>query len=223
VGSEPQSPEHGTCAARHADAPAWRRPVPWLVFLFLTVVGTSADLWTKHAAFSSLLGRPESVRRIRFARSSLGPDASAAQVLRHAGIREPVGAGVEWTLQTNPGVVFGLRLPRWLVGVATGAAILLVGWFFVCSSATARVLHAALGCVLAGALGNLYDRLIATVDLPAGGGTIRRQVRDFINCDALGWPWVYNIADALLVIGLGLLLIHFYLEGRRERKAKQAV
>ncbi|HEY3243936.1 MAG TPA: signal peptidase II [Phycisphaerae bacterium] len=45
-------------------------------------------------------------------------------------------------------------------------------------------------------------------------------VRDFIKIDLeIGgreiWPWVFNVADALLVIGVVLLLIEFWVSGRR--------
>ena len=53
----------------------------------------------------------------------------------------------------------------------------------------------------------------------------RRQgvVRDFIKVEPkFGrfelWPWVFNVADALLVAGVALLLLNFWWE-RREARA----
>ena len=48
-------------------------------------------------------------------------------------------------------------------------------------------------------------------------------VRDFIKMEPkIGsfewWPWVFNIADSLLVVGVGLLMLNFWWD----RKAKQA-
>jgi len=63
-----------------------------------------------------------------------------------------------------------------------------------------RFLQISLAFVLAGTVGNLIDRLA------------RRYVIDFIdwywwNRPDLRWP-TFNIADSLLVVGIGLLLIH---------------
>jgi lipoprotein signal peptidase len=61
-----------------------------------------------------------------------------------------------------------------------------------------RLLCAALGLVLGGTLGNLYDRLLF-----AG-------VRDFLHWYRwYDWP-VFNIADSCLVFGAGLLLAHAF-------------
>ena len=66
-------------------------------------------------------------------------------------------------------------------------------------------MHAALAFILAGALGNLYDRLFGAVSIP-GFEPIRYQVRDFIDCSELYYRWVFNVADMLLVIGVAMLI-----------------
>ena len=53
---------------------------------------------------------------------------------------------------------------------------------------------AALGLILGGTIGNLYDRLVF-------GG-----VRYFLYFHYIEWP-VFNIADCCLVVGAGLLLV----------------
>jgi len=61
-------------------------------------------------------------------------------------------------------------------------------------------------------------RIVKTNDL-----VVRRQgvVRDFIKIEPkFGidlWPWVFNVADVLLVIGVGLLLWNFWWERRAGR------
>ncbi|MFW6133317.1 MAG: signal peptidase II [Planctomycetota bacterium] len=209
---DPSAEDDGGTAA----PPAWRRVRPWVVFLAITAAGTTADLWTKDHVFRTLLNTPEAARRVARVRARMG-DAHAARVLIATRVQRPLAAGVKLTLQTNPGVVFGLDLPGWLVAAASVAAVAMVGWFFLTSAAGALALHAALGCILGGALGNAYDRLIATVTLPGGAGTIRHQVRDFVNCAAWGYPWVFNVADALLVVGVGLLVVHCLWDARRRR------
>jgi len=55
----------------------------------------------------------------------------------------------------------------------------------------------ALGLILAGTLGNLYDRVVF-------GG-----VRDFLFFYYINWP-VFNVADCCLVCGAFLLLIQAF-------------
>jgi len=61
----------------------------------------------------------------------------------------------------------------------------------------------ALGLVAAGALGNLHDRLFRVDELG------RHGVVDFMK---INYPWggswpIFNVADVLLLVGVGLLLI----------------
>lgn len=61
-----------------------------------------------------------------------------------------------------------------------------------------RILCAALGLILAGTMGNLYDRIVFS------------GVRDFLHWYKwYDWP-VFNIADCCLVCGAGLLLAHAF-------------
>ena len=73
-----------------------------------------------------------------------------------------------------------------------------------------RVAHAAIGMIIAGGLGNLYDRVVFAC------------VRDFLHPlpgwrlpfglswpsgDRALWPYVSNIADAILLVGIGVLMV----------------
>ena len=82
--------------------------------------------------------------------------------------------------------------------------------------------HIGLGLILAGGIGNLYDRVLFSV------------VRDFVHL-LPGWtlpfnwrwggqtneifPWVFNVADVMLLTGMGLLMLHMNRRDRRRRKA----
>ena len=82
--------------------------------------------------------------------------------------------------------------------VSVAAAILMMGWSFRAATATDRWLCIALGLILAGTLGNLYDRIIFD------------GVRDFLQWVYLyHWPR-FNIADSCLVCGAGLLLVQAF-------------
>jgi lipoprotein signal peptidase len=102
--------------------------------------------------------------------------------------------------RVNEGALFGLgRGYNWVFGVVSiGAALLIV--IFSGRSAIRRdlFLSIALGLILAGTLGNFYDRLVFY------------GVRDFIHWFGLfDWP-VFNIADCCLVVGAGTLLVHAF-------------
>ena len=101
------------------------------------------------------------------------------------------------TMVWNHGVSFGLLnghgdLGRWgLVVFETAVAIALAVW---ARRGERPILALALGFVMGGALGNVIDR--------ARFGA----VADFIDVTALHFPWVFNLADSAINIGVALLL-----------------
>ena len=86
------------------------------------------------------------------------------------------------------------------------------------SPARARSMHVALALILAGAVGNLYDRLFGVVSIP-GFEPIKYQVRDFVDCSGLHYPWIFNAADAYLVAGVAVIILHMIAAPRRQSKA----
>lgn len=114
----------------------------------------------------------------------------------------------------NHGALFGFLRDRKTLANMTFAAIsLLAGcaivWWSTQRATTAdRWLCAALGLILAGTLGNFYDRLVFN------------GVRDFIHWDYLyNWP-VFNVADCCLVCGAAFLLLQAF--GKQPAKDKSA-
>jgi signal peptidase II len=107
-------------------------------------------------------------------------------------------AGIQTTL--NTGALFGIGQGLvWLFAwMSVFAAVALPLWLFWFRAAHDRWLTVALGCVMAGVLGNLYDRLLL-----AG-------VRDWILLqwnDKWQWP-NFNLTDSMLVVGACLLVWH---------------
>jgi lipoprotein signal peptidase len=110
--------------------------------------------------------------------------------------------------RVNPGALFGLRL--WFDGdsvwvanaifsvVSVLAAMAIAYWSARPATARDPFLCAALGLILGGTLGNLYDRLIF------------HGVRDFLHFYWFEFP-VFNIADSCLVCGAFLLLVQAFL------------
>lgn len=105
---------------------------------------------------------------------------------------------LDLVLVRNRGISFGLLgggfAPWWLLAlVAVAIAVLLVWWLWRADDAASA---AALGFIIGGALGNVFDR--------ARYGA----VTDFVDLHAGGWHWpAFNFADAFITIGVALLLI----------------
>lgn len=139
-------------------------------------------------------------------------------VLQELRLRERICFGLSFTVSTNPGVVFGFSaIPSWLVNVMTIVMILIVIVFFATSERRATWMHVALALILGGAIGNLYDRLFSEVALPHLT-PIRHHVRDFIDCSDLYYNYIYNLADAWLVIGVAMIMIHWFWTERKKVK-----
>jgi signal peptidase II len=94
-------------------------------------------------------------------------------------------------------------------------------WLFVFGAARDGWICTALGLVMGGVLGNLYDRLgLHGIVETAPGGQVQQvyAVRDWILWqlnDQWRWP-NFNIADSLLVCGACLLAIHAFQQSRSE-------
>jgi len=108
---------------------------------------------------------------------------------------DPIIPGIlRFTLSENEGIAFGFPVPAPVVLAATALAIAVVIVLFAASTRADRTLHVGLGMLMGGSIGNACDR-IAT-----------GRVRDFINVYIIRYP-VFNIADVLLVVGVGLILL----------------
>lgn len=109
----------------------------------------------------------------------------------------PLVPTVRFALVYNPGVSFGMGaevgpvLTIGIIALALGLAVW-VGWQIRHRASLLQVL--LLSAVLAGALGNLFDRITRAEDGPLSG-----HVVDFI---AVEWFAVFNVADILTVCGM---------------------
>lgn len=110
----------------------------------------------------------------------------------------PVFGPLHLTMVWNQGVSFGLfrgeaEWVRWVLAAFSAIVAVVLG---VWARRVERpLLGVAIGLVMGGAIGNLIDR----VRLGA--------VADFIDVKALHFPWVFNVADSAISIGVVLLLI----------------
>jgi signal peptidase II len=110
----------------------------------------------------------------------------------------------------NQGVSFGLLrsgagVMRWVLVVFSVAVVCLLIWW---AARQARRLPAiALGLIIGGAIGNNF------IDRVRFGA-----VADFLDFGGLHFPWVFNVADSAISVGVALLLLDslFHREDRPE-------
>ena len=194
-----------------ATGRAGRSPRAILLFVSLTLVLFAADLSLKYAAFEYVLDQPVTLVQ---SLPALEPEDRYVVLFddpHHFFAKQPsvnlIPHVLDFHLTTNTGAVFGMaKGARWIfIGVSV-VATMFVLLMFARSSAQSWLLHMALALILAGALGNLYDRLRYAA------------VRDMLHLfpDMGVWPWIFNLADAVLMIGVGLVLcLTFVHEQRR--------
>jgi signal peptidase II len=121
----------------------------------------------------------------------------------------------EWRLSMNPGSAFGLfsgtgsfgRIMLSIVGIAAVGGMI---WMLRKARTDQRILHWALALVAGGAVGNLIDRIYFGV------------VTDMVlwRYKTTEWP-VFNVADVVLVVGVGLMFIDIQKENKREKVARK--
>jgi signal peptidase II len=189
------------------DPPAWKSPVALGVVLGTTALGLFIDLWSKYAAFAQVAGAPVTLERA----DVLAADRLSDLIPSHEPVTVVPGL-LDFTLVLNPGAVFGAGAgKRWLFVTFTLVAVVFASWMFArWTSARDRWAHVGIGLLVSGGLGNLYDRLVYAC------------VRDFIHpLPGVGlpfgirwpngspdvWPYVSNVADLFLIIGIGILLV----------------
>lgn len=195
---------------------AYRSPKAWLILLCVAALGLAIDLGLKQWSFDNVASAPVVLDR--------------QQLLNNPNWRVPYHEPIvvlkgllTLHLVENRGAVFGIGADQRIFFIAFTVAALLAAIFVFARSTNDKSwpAHIGIGMILAGGMGNLYDRVVFSV------------VRDFLHMFPGGklpfdwhwpggstelFPWVFNIADVLLLIGMALLLIHI---NKRERCQKK--
>lgn len=176
------------------DAPAARSTAAWMLFALTAAIGLTLDLWTKDYAFR-VLSMPIDVHDV-----DQSPERHFLPHLLH------------FTLMKNEGAVFGIGQGQrsLFIAVAVAATALLVGLFL--RSGRRRFYQFLLGMLLAGVLGNLYDRVVF--------GYVRDMIYLFpgVPNPLSGWfpqwgtlfPWIFNLADVFLCTGVFLVILYSF-------------
>lgn len=179
----------------------------WAILLITLVLGLVADLATKWAAFRWIAGSPVWVERA----AVLATERLGELIPPHPPVRVVPGV-LHLTLVLNPGAVFGIGAgQRWLFVAFTAVAVVFSIYVFLkWTTPRDRAAHVALGLLLAGGIGNLYDRLrfacVRDFLHPLPGVRLPWGIRWPNGSDEV-WPYVSNIADLWLIIGIAVLLI----------------
>jgi signal peptidase II len=156
-----------------------------LAFWLPAVLGLAADLASKHAVFQML--EPVENHRLTL-----------------------LGRWLVFQLQRNHGGVFGILQGRGYIFVVLSIVALGAVLWMLRNARHGQVwMRVALGLVVAGALGNLYDRLVFGF------------VRDFIYVEIINYP-AFNVADMCICTAAGMLVIEILREAAEEKRKKRA-
>src|SRR5262245_62056443 len=190
----------------------------------LAIVGVAADQASKYGVFRWLYQHPQLYSAERMAGEYDVVPGWFKLLAQFTPASSDTGTGPAATLRAwngpylprvNHGALFGLGNDHtflanlFFLTVSVTAAAAIIGWSFRKNTARDGLLCAALGLILAGTLGNLYDRLVFN------------GVRDFLYFYKVEWP-VFNVADCFLVCGAGLLLLQAMLSKQPAAEPKPA-
>ncbi|QJR82074.1 signal peptidase II [Alteromonas pelagimontana] len=148
-----------------------------LRFLWLSAVIFVLDQWSKHAVLDSMQ-LYQSVQLLPFFNITYVHNYGAAFSFLH----DADG----WQ--------------RWFFTAIAAAVSAVILWWLKQATKSQRLLPIAFSCILGGALGNVYDRLV------------HGYVIDFLDFYISNWHWpAFNIADSAIFIGAALLIIDMFL------------
>ncbi len=220
--THPVAEVHTPAARDPRDESPFRSVSAWTTLVLVTGIGLAIDLWTKSWAFATInRAYPIEISREVVLQGRQG------EIIPRDAQRMVIDGLLEFKLVLNIGAVFGAgEGKRWLFIAVTIFAVGFGIFLFGCwTRAKDRLAHVAVGLLLAGGLGNLYDRIVF--------GCVRDFIHPFPSAelpfgwhcrsgDTALWPYVSNVADKFLIIGIGILLIHAWRMGASEKRTGKA-
>lgn len=161
-------------------------PAALACFLLTVVIGFGLDQWSKVTAFSKLADTV-----VHEPNGDVHVEGDRTQPF--------IPGLIEFRVTANRGAVFGMgQGQRTLFVLVSIGAILFIGYLFL-GSGRQRIYQVILGMLLAGVLGNLYDRVRY--------GYVRDMIHALPNWPH-AFPWIFNVADSLLCVGVFLMIVH---------------
>ncbi len=120
----------------------------------------------------------------------------------------------------NDGAAFGsMDNMRWLFMLGSVVALIALGAFLITKYRTLdNLTRVAIALIISGGLSNMIDRCFY------GDTLFNGSVIDFIDFCAFPaiWSYIFNIADACVVVGTGLLILAIIMMEVKERKMAKA-
>jgi lipoprotein signal peptidase len=180
-----------------------KSPVALLCFFGAAGIGLATDLITKQLAVAHLKGQ------------------AAVKFIPYL---------LQFEYTENRGAVFGLGQGRQAMFLIVSiVAIGYLVWLFA-TSGKSRLLQIILGMLTAGVIGNMYDRMrfgyvrdmihgLPGVHWP--GWVVERLPRSWQPMTGQSlevFPWIFNVADSLLCVGVGAMIVYLYLSERQRKK-----
>ena len=177
-----------------------------LWFLLPAVIGLGLDLYTKKVAFEKLAPWWVETR-----------DNGRVVVNIPPGEEQPVyrlfPRWLHFQAMANQGAVFGIgQGQRWLFLSVSVAAIAFITYLFA-TSGRQRFYQFILGLLVAGVLGNMYGRVQF--------GFVRDMIYIFPSRILFGrevFPWIFNLADSLLCVGVALIFVYSLRAPKEDRE-----
>ncbi|MFC0558679.1 signal peptidase II [Halalkalibacter alkalisediminis] len=113
-----------------------------------------------------------------------------------------------FTSHRNKGAAFGiLQGQMWFFYIVTIIVIVGIVYYMQKEAKNSALFGVSLALILGGAVGNFIDRLF------------RGEVVDFVDTYIFGYNFaIFNVADAALCIGVGLLFIKMIQDERQQKK-----
>jgi signal peptidase II len=122
-----------------------------------------------------------------------------------------IGKFFNLTYVTNDGMAFGINFPggNYLFTVTSLILTVIIFLYLWRERKNSVLLRVSLAFILAGAIGNLTDRMI------------HGEVADFLDFNFWGYHWyIFNIADSSVTIGMFLFIIYSFVDSSAKNKAK---
>jgi signal peptidase II len=187
----------------------FKSPAALSRFFLVCLIGLALDLWSKAYAFSHL-ALPED------------PASTLPRTFHF------IPNWIHFTLTKNHGAVFGVGQGQKPLFLAVSVVAIIFLSYLFATSKRQRFYQFILGMLLAGVLGNMYDRIVF--------GYVRDMIHalpgwkwpgaweiPLIHYPGLGrevFPYIFNVADILLCVGVGLMIVYSLFNHPDKEKAK---
>jgi signal peptidase II len=185
----------------------------YVLFGLLVGAGLFWDLYSKHVVFTDLGYRDRAANAITPVRGEHVIFDAPPQVEGESVAYLEGWMTFRLLTSFNRGALWGIGQGQtWVFASLSLVAVIGIPcWLFAFRAAISKWLTVSMSLVLAGTLGNLYDRLALHDCINLKTGEPLHAVRDFLlfTFGTFHWP-VFNFADVFLVTGATMLVVQSF-------------